>query len=61
MEKSLVHIGAQKETVLEARKGIMEILNADAEQATKVKALETLIALCESKNNAFTNCNFATK
>lgn len=62
--KELLHIGASKETVLEARKAIIEIMKVSAglaDSEVKVKALETLNTICSVSNVAVTHCIFKGK
>ncbi len=52
-----IYIGAQTEAVREARRTIMDILEAACGDTTKVAALEALNQLCGTNNSSISNCN----
>ena len=58
MEKTLVQIGSSKETVVEARKSILDILQTNNDQDTKRIALQAFERVCSSNKNSFSNCSF---
>lgn len=62
MKAPLLQIGVSKEAVKEARAAIIAILdNKNAENKTKIVALETLRTLCNVNGTQVTNCNFEGK
>jgi hypothetical protein len=55
---SLFHLGPEKEGLLAARKSILDILNADADESTKQKALEAFVSVGSVNHSVIQNCNF---
>ncbi|MFA5376575.1 MAG: hypothetical protein WC455_12585 [Dehalococcoidia bacterium] len=53
-----INIGVSKETVVEARAMIMDILKSDAEQATIQKALDVAVVICQVSNTTVEGCMF---
>jgi hypothetical protein len=58
---NMINIGANKETVAEARMAIMDILNSNSnDQSTIVVALKTLKGICGVSNVNVSNCQFSS-
>jgi hypothetical protein len=56
--KPMIYIGVKKETVVEARKSILEILSAKVEDKTKRLALTAFMKICNTGNTNISNCVF---
>ena len=59
--KTAIHVGAQKEAIVSARKTILEILKAKVKNETKIKAIEALTKICAVEGTSISNCNFTSK
>jgi hypothetical protein len=58
MNAPLIHIGASKAAVKEARAAINDILRApQVENGTKVEALRTLATLCNVSGTSISGCH----
>lgn len=59
--ETMLHIGASKEAVTQAKKSIIDIMNVDPKLSTpevKIKALEMLKELCSVNGTTVSNCLF---
>ena len=54
----MLYIGAQQESIAEARGAINDILRSAADQSTKVSALQVLSTLCKVENVRIEGCSF---
>lgn len=62
--ETMLHIGASKEAVTQAKKSIIDIMNVDPKLSTpevKIKALEMLKELCSVNGTTVSNCLFNEK
>ena len=57
----MISIGAQRESVKEARDAIAMILDSDCDQDTKRHALSALSTLCNVNGTTISNCNLTGK
>lgn len=58
MAKSVIHIGASKGAVVEARKAVLDILKCGQYQSTIRIALEVFRDVTQVKETVITGCNF---
>ena len=58
---ALLNIGAAKDTVIEARKSILDILRANCDENTKIVALNAFQTICNVENTTVQNCTFKGK
>lgn len=56
--KSLLTIGPEKDTIIAARAGIMDILKANVADAVQLAALEAFQRICAVSNTTVSDCNF---
>ena len=59
--KTAIHIGADRGTVIEARKAVLMIMQAKSGDRVKLQGLKTFELICSVNNTVITNCNFANK
>lgn len=57
MSSTAIHIGADKGTILEAKKAILEILKVKREEETIRVALKVLTDIAAVNNTTIANCN----
>jgi hypothetical protein len=55
-----IHIGASKESVVEAKSAIVLIMNSKNTDTVKCAALNCLSSLCSVGNTSITNCTITT-
>lgn len=60
---AMLNIGVSKDSILEAKKAILEIMIVDADLASsdvKIQALKTLHELCSVNGTSITDCTFSS-
>lgn len=58
---AMIHVGANEEAVLAARDTILAILNAPAEDKTKLMALKILATVCDVNHTVISDCTFVSE
>ena len=59
--KTAIHIGADRGTVIEARKAVLMIMKVKSGDEVKIQGLKTFESICSVNNPTITNCTFANK
>ena len=57
----MIRVGTPKESIVEARAAIMEILNASVDGNVKIKAIDAITYLTKVDGFSISNCNFYGK
>ena len=59
--ENMLHIGAKKETIVEAKRALLELLATKADPQPLTKAVEVFGNICQVTNTTVQYCTFTEK
>jgi len=59
--KTAIQVGADKSTVIEARRAVLAILKTKVGEAVIIQALSTLTEICRVDNTTIQGCTFTNQ